>query len=76
MQALGPKVAFAPTRIVAAMVSIGLPFVIRTVQPALAELEPELEEAAIALAMLAGSFTLLLAINLLQSWSARRLTAR
>ena len=76
LQALGLKVAFAPTGIVVAMVFIGLPFVIRTVQPALAELEPELEEAAIALAMLAGSFTLLLAINLLQSWSARRLTAR
>jgi len=149
LQALGLKVAFAPTGIVVAMVFIGLPFVIRTVQPALAELEPELEEAAlllgasrwttfrrvvlpvimpatltgfalalarglgeygsvvfiagnmpmkteiaallvvtkleqydcagataIALAMLAGSFALLLAINLLQSWSARRLTAR
>ena len=149
LQALGLKVAFAPTGIVVAMVFIGLPFVIRTVQPALAELEPELEEAAlllgasrwttfrrvvlpvimpatltgfalalarglgeygsvvfiagnmpmkteiaallavakpeqhgcagataIALAMLAGSFALLPAINLLQGRSARRLTAR
>ncbi len=145
--AAGLKVAFTPLGIAMAMIFIGLPFVVRTVQPALAEVEAELEEAAltlgasrwtcfrrvilpmilpalltgfalafaralgeygsvvfiagnmpmrteitalliitkleqydyagataIALAMLIVSFALLLIINLLQSWSSRRLT--
>jgi sulfate transport system permease protein len=45
----GIKVAFTPLGIVVAMVFIGLPFVVRTVQPVLEELEPELEEAAACL---------------------------
>jgi sulfate transport system permease protein len=47
--ALGIKVAFTPLGIFVAMVFIGLPFVVRTVQPLLADLEPELEEAAASL---------------------------
>lgn len=47
--ALGIKVAFTPLGIFVAMVFIGLPFVVRTVQPVLADLEPELEEAAASL---------------------------
>jgi len=43
---LGIKAVFTPLGIVIALVFIGLPFVVRTVQPVLAELEPELEEAA------------------------------
>ena len=45
----GIKVAFTPIGIGIAMVFIGLPFVVRTVQPALAELEPEFEEASLSL---------------------------
>jgi sulfate/thiosulfate transport system permease protein len=45
----GIKVAFAPLGIVVAMAFIGLPFVVRAVQPVLRELEPELEEAAATL---------------------------
>jgi len=42
---LGIKVAFAPLGILIALVFIGLPFVVRTVQPILEDLETELEEA-------------------------------
>jgi len=42
----GIKVAFTPLGILVAMVFIGLPFVVRTVQPVLEELDSELEEAA------------------------------
>jgi sulfate transport system permease protein len=45
----GIKVAFTPTGIVVALTFIGLPFVVRTVQPVLADLETELEEAAASL---------------------------
>ena len=43
------KIAFTPTGIVIALIFIGLPFVVRTVQPVLEELETELEEAAATL---------------------------
>jgi len=46
---LGIKVAFAPLGILIALVFIGLPFVVRTVQPILEDLETELEEAAASL---------------------------
>ena len=46
---VGVKVAFTELGIVVAMVFIGLPFVIRSVQPALADLSRELEEAAASL---------------------------
>jgi len=46
---LGLKVAFTPLGIVIALVFIGLPFVVRTVQPVLEDLEKELEEAATCL---------------------------
>lgn len=49
LEQLGVKVAFTPLGITVAMVFIGLPFVVRTVQPVLEELEPELEEAAACL---------------------------
>lgn len=45
----GLKVAYTPLGILVAMTFIGLPFVVRTVQPVLAELEGELEEAAASL---------------------------
>ena len=46
---LGIKVAFAPLGAVVALVFIALPFVVRTVQPVLRDLEAELEEAAASL---------------------------
>ncbi|SNS55485.1 MULTISPECIES: sulfate ABC transporter permease subunit CysT [unclassified Azospirillum] len=46
---LGIKVAFTPLGIVVALTFIGLPFVVRTVQPVLEELDTELEEAAACL---------------------------
>jgi sulfate transport system permease protein len=46
---LGIKIAFTPLGIFVALVFIGLPFVVRTVQPVLEDLEPELEEAAASL---------------------------
>jgi sulfate transport system permease protein len=42
----GIKVAFTWTGVFVALTFIGLPFVVRTVQPVLQELEPEIEEAA------------------------------
>lgn len=44
--ALGIKVAFAPLGVVVALTFVGLPFVVRTVQPVLVSLEKEVEEAA------------------------------
>ena len=46
---LGFKIAFTPLGVVIALTFIGLPFVVRTVQPVLEDLEPELEEAAASL---------------------------
>ncbi len=43
---LGLKIAYAEPGIVVALTFIGLPFVVRTLQPVIEELEPELEEAS------------------------------
>ena len=45
----GIEVAFTPLGVVVALVFVGLPFVVRTVQPVLRELDPEVEEAAAGL---------------------------
>ena len=45
----GIKVAFAPIGVVVALTFIGLPFMVRTVQPVLHDLEEEIEEAAASL---------------------------
>ena len=45
----GIKIAFTPLGILVAMTFIGLPFVVRTVQPVLEELDAEIEEAAACL---------------------------
>jgi sulfate transport system permease protein len=45
----GLKVAFAPAGVVVALTFIGLPFVVRTVQPVLEDLDAEIEEAAASL---------------------------
>lgn len=49
LEPMGIKVAFTPLGIVVALTFIGLPFVVRTVQPVLQDLERELEEAAASL---------------------------
>ncbi|MGY2932580.1 sulfate transport system permease protein [Bradyrhizobium sp. GM6.1] len=46
LAAAGIKVAFTPVGIFVAMIFIGIPFVVRTVQPVLQDLDPEIEEAA------------------------------
>jgi sulfate transport system permease protein len=46
---LGITVAFAPLGVVVALTFIGLPYVVRTVQPVLQDLESEIEEAAASL---------------------------
>jgi sulfate transport system permease protein len=49
LEPAGIQVAFAPLGIVVALTFIGLPFVVRTVQPVLQDLDIELEEAAACL---------------------------
>ncbi|NPV25325.1 sulfate ABC transporter permease subunit CysT [Bradyrhizobium aeschynomenes] len=49
LAAMGIKVAFTPLGIFIAMIFIGIPFVVRTVQPVLIDLDPEIEEAAASL---------------------------
>ncbi len=49
LAALGIKAAFSPLGVVIALTFIGLPFVVRTVQPVLQGLEAEAEEAAATL---------------------------
>jgi sulfate transport system permease protein len=51
---LGIKIAFTPWGILVALVFIGLPFIVRTVQPVLEDLDVEVEEAAATLG--AGRF--------------------
>jgi sulfate transport system permease protein len=49
LEPLGIQVAFKPLGVLVALVFIGLPFVVRTVQPILEDLDSELEEAATSL---------------------------
>jgi sulfate transport system permease protein len=46
---LGLKVAYAPLGVIVALTFIGLPFVVRTIEPVLQDLDAELEEAAATL---------------------------
>ncbi len=43
---LGVKIAYTPLGVFVALVAVGLPFVVRTVQPVLLDLDAEIEEAA------------------------------
>lgn len=54
LEPLGIKVAFTPTGITLALMFIGIPFVVRTVQPVLQDMEMDAEEAAATLG--AGRF--------------------
>jgi sulfate transport system permease protein len=49
LEPLGIEVAYTPLGVVVALIFIGLPFVVRTLQPVVQELEAELEEAAASL---------------------------
>ncbi|MCM8594161.1 sulfate ABC transporter permease subunit CysT [Accumulibacter sp.] len=49
LEPLGLKVAFTPLGIVVALTFVSLPFVVRTLQPVLEDIEPEVEEAAASL---------------------------
>jgi sulfate transport system permease protein len=49
LRPLGVKVAYTPLGIVVALIFIGLPFVVRTVQPVMEEIDREIEEAAATL---------------------------
>lgn len=49
LEPLGLKIAFTPIGIMIALIFIGLPFVVRTVQPVLEDLDKEIEEAAASL---------------------------
>jgi sulfate transport system permease protein len=49
LEPLGIKAVFSPLGVVIALTFIGLPFVVRTVQPVLEDAEPEFEEAAAVL---------------------------
>ncbi|BFM78539.1 sulfate ABC transporter permease subunit CysT [Acinetobacter baumannii] len=49
LEPLGIQVAYTPIGITLALVFIGIPFIVRTVQPVLSDIETELEEAASAL---------------------------
>jgi len=46
---LGIKIAYTPLGILVALVAVGLPFIVRSVQPVLAEFDAEVEEAALML---------------------------
>ncbi len=49
LESMGIKVAFAPLGIYVALTFIGVPFVVRTVQPVLEDLDPTIEEASAVL---------------------------
>jgi sulfate transport system permease protein len=49
LEAVGIQSAFSPLGVVIALMFVGLPFVVRTVQPVLEDLSPEFEEAAASL---------------------------
>src|SRR3546814_15129648 len=55
LEPLGVQIAFTPAGVVIALMFIGLPFVVRTVEPVLADMGREVEEAAASLG--AGRFT-------------------
>ena len=64
----GIVTAFTPLGVIIALTFIGLPFVVRTVQPVLEDLDPEMEQAAATLG--AGRLTAFLRVILPQVWPA------
>lgn len=49
LEPLGIKVAFTPLGILMALMFVGLPFIVRTLQPVLQDFDPQFEEAALSL---------------------------
>lgn len=49
LEPLGIKVAYSPLGIIVALTFIGIPFVVRTVQPVIEDMEKDIEEAAVML---------------------------
>lgn len=49
LEPMGVKIAFGPGGVLVALIFIGLPFIVRTVQPILEDLDVEFEEAAASL---------------------------
>jgi sulfate transport system permease protein len=69
LAAAGVKVAFTPLGVAVALTFIGLPFVVRTLQPVLESLDPEVEEAAASLgASRAQTFLRVILPALLPAW--------
>jgi sulfate/thiosulfate transport system permease protein len=68
LKLLGIKVAFTPVGIVIALTFIGLPFVVRTLQPVLEDLDREVEQAAATLG--ATSFQAFTRVILPALWPA------
>ena len=68
IEAAGYKVAYTPTGITIALVFVSLPFLVRSVQPVLEQLEPEIEEAAATLG--AGRLTTIGRVILPLLWPA------
>jgi sulfate transport system permease protein len=67
LDSIGIKAAYSPLGITIALIFIGLPFVVRTVQPVLMELEREVEEAAMSLG--AGRLRTITRVILPELWS-------
>src|SRR5207244_13121859 len=66
LEPMGIKVAFTPLGVLVALTFIGLPFVVRTVQPVLASLPQELEEAATMLGASRGQSFLRVIISVVK----------
>ncbi|MEQ1719378.1 MAG: sulfate ABC transporter permease subunit CysT [Hyphomicrobium sp.] len=54
LEPAGIKIAFGPAGVLVALIFIGLPFIVRTVQPVLEDLDAEFEEAAASLGATRG----------------------
>ena len=68
LEPLGLKIAFTPLGVLVALTFIGLPFVVRTVQPVLQDLDKEVEEAAMTLG--ANRWQTVRAVILPELWPA------
>ena len=68
LEEAGWKIAYTPRGITVALVFVSLPFLVRTVQPVLEQLEPDIEEAAATLG--AGRLTTLMRVVLPTLWPA------
>ncbi|MBN2370814.1 MAG: sulfate ABC transporter permease subunit CysT [Vicinamibacteria bacterium] len=69
LEAIGMPVAFRPLGVIVALTFIGLPFVVRTLQPVIEDLDQEVEEAAASLGANRGqTFVRVILPSLLPAW--------